>query len=1060
VRRKSSVSIDHAQQSAKPIETKPINIRPVNQQAGDPPVLLENPPQIDEPFAISQKFSKFAPDLPITFVASGTSAAGLEAGSGERTWKSQPPTGLMKSTQSPSMSFEQGSVDAINDKDDLRFPISSAAQCIRLAPLPYPGEEQHPIYPKRHQVARISDDCNVHSSSRSRRMPLSMHGKVMSTPSDRLLAALPQNARKAWGTLPRNKVDLSYISPRWESLSRTRRRTLKVSIRRVRTQSYQQQFPGRISLREVLSRYLAARRVSKDRAIEYLSERETTDYLRSKGYDADHVFLWSRILSSTDANQMVSTFVATANDLSSSEILTLPTFLLMFMLRARSLSANSIRLLLDYIWKHYVGKFQGSKSLATTQTIGPQTGMILAVRLIRHARIAWPSVLAEIATIVTELIGRESEEAINLSHRQIQNFSHIYNRLLSLFALPTSLQPFLSASTQQRAQFCLIRKMTSFTPHLPVTREGFRALIKVQLARKKTEAERKWSQSQALSWPPWKEERLGIETDREVAGKVSRAAEFMAKMTEAGYSMLHWEKAARILAGWDTDGSPTILTRTLIRPGPITLTADVRQESKESHHDDHETWAARILATRIHKEAWACFTSYESSCCGIHAAAPYNAMLAKLLHVRKDTGQSDNKIASVVPGDCKESWPEPTSPHDFLYVPSSPPTIDEFFDLMTKRGLRPAKYVLVDLLDQAETLAVGMKYIDACKFQERTGDCLLGRVQLDASLIRAIVKYVPNGAIAAFVRLLGRMKSTQEITFALPTVCDSLEADSTPMRTAEPFQYAQSFVFALQPCYGPIWYALFHGMRLRLSLNGMKRQSLSILLNLVYKMDAIGVRLDFDAFQAIGLTLERILVSNHLVMTHQGQECNITVECVSLCKSLFAAMAYGGSVQSENDVAKSDSWLALKHSQLVHTPSAAVLHRTIRILGFAEDDASILTLLRWMHSWAPHLASVADELANSKQMIRLALTAVRYFVETSWRHDEFKEPVVLFSGLRPRQKELLMEAKAIIEQHADDWGGWPTDEQVCLYHDRNRKTAGRLRIRLGLPQELNYWRAK
>ena len=902
-------------------------------------------------------------------------------------------------------------------------------------------------------MARNSDDYKMDSSSSSDRIPLLMHRIVMPTSSDRLLNALSYSARQAWATGPRKKVDLSYTSPhRWESLSRVRRRALKEPIWWVvSTPSTHHQLVGRLSLSKVFSEYLAARRVCKDRAVEYLFEAKTMGYLQSKGYDAHHVFLWSRILSSSDANQMVLAFISAANSLPSPESPSLPTFLLMLILRTKSLNAHSVHLLLDYIWEHYVGILQGSKSPTTGRTIGLQTSMIMAVRLVRHARMVWPTALEEIATVFTKLIGRESEGAISLSRQQIQNLSHIYNRLLSLFALPTSLRPFISAATQQRAQFRLIRKMTSFKPHLPVTREGFRALIKVQLARKKTEQERKWSQSQALSWPPWKEERLGIENDSEAAGKDSRAAGFMVKMTEAGYSMLHWEKAARILAGWDTDGSPTIQTRTLIRPGLITLTADVRQDLKEVDYDDRETWAARIFATRTHKEAWACFTSYEKSCFGNHAAAPYNAMLAKLLHVRNEIAQPDDRTASVVPGDCRESWPEPTSPHDFLYVPSSPPTSDEFFDLMTSRGFRPASCVLVDLLDKAESLAVGMKYIDACKFPGRTGDCLLGRLQVDASLMRAIVAMIPNGVIAAFVRLLGRMNCSQETTFTLPIVCESQEADSTPERIAEPFRYAQSFVFALQPCSRPIWYALFQGLRFRLSLNGFKRQSLAIILNQVYKMDAIGVRLDFDGFKDIGLMLERILVSKHLVMIYQGQECDIAVECVSLCKSLFAATTYGVSVKSKSGVANSESWLASKHTQLIHTPTAAVLHRTIRILGMAEDDASILTLLRWMHSCVFQLALVTDELANSKRMIRQALTAVRYFVEKSWRHDEFREPAILISELGPGQKGLLLEAKAIVEQHPDEWGEWPTDEELYLYHDRNRKAAGRLRIRLGLP---------
>jgi hypothetical protein len=936
-------------------------------------------------------------------------------------------------------------------------PHTPGDQHVPTTPLLGSWEAQQSIHFKSGHATRDHKNYKMDSSSSSDRMSFLMHRIVMPTSSDRLLEALSDNARQAWATRPCQTVDLSYTSPRqWESLSRVRRRALRGSIRWVvATPSTHHQLDWRPSLSKVLSEYLTARRVCGEQAADYLLETRTMGYLQSKGYDGHHVLLWSRILSTSDANEMVSAFVSAANSLPSPDTPPLPTFLLMLILRTKSLNANSLRLLLDYIWKHYVGAPQGSKSSTTTRTTGPQTGMIMAVRLVRHARMVWPAALEEIATIATNLIGRESEGTISLRRQQIQNLSHIYNRLLSLFALPTSLRPFVSATTQQRAQFCLIRKMTNFKPHLPVTREGFRALTKVQLARKKTEQERKWSQSQALSWPPWKEERLGIENDSEVAGKDSRAAEFMVKMTEAGYSMLHWEKAARIFSGWDTDGSPTIQTRTLIKPGLITLMADARQELKEANHDNHETWAARILATRTHKEAWACFTSYEKSWCGMHGAAPYNAMLAKLLHIRNEIAQPDNRTASVVPGDCRESWPEPTSPHDFLYVPSNPPMSDEFFDLMTSRGFRPPSYILVDMLDKAESLAVGIKYIDACKFPGGTGDCLLGRVQMNASLMRAMLKFISHGVMAAFVRLLGRMSLTQDITFTLPTVYDSQKANPTPEHVAEPFRYAQSLVFALQPCSRPVWYALFQGLRFRLSLNGFKRQSLAIILDQVFKMDAIGVRLDFDGFKDIGLMLERILVSKYLVMIYQGQECNIAVECVSLCKSVFAAMAYGVSVTSKSDGANSESWLASKHTQLIHSPTAAVLHRMIRILGMAEDETSILALLRWMHTWAFQLTLVTDELANSKRMIRQALTAVRYFVEKSWRHDEFREPAMLICELGPGQKDLWLEARAIVEQHPDEWGEWPTDEELYRYHDRNRNSARRLRVRLGLSEDLS-----
>lgn len=1138
MRRSHVTSIGHAQQKSEPVKSQGVE---------HPPVLNDNPPQADNAYRISQKFSKFAPGLPAIYPTAGTSTAVLRDVSKEGKWKLQPPMGPIGSTNPLSVGSTQSTGGAIRDGDGLRVTrYMSAARHARPASLPNqwkdrPGEmpngtirsisiDRPPFPPasssESERVAKanpahqggkelaydledpcahlaklvryacgsaISDSCEkpflAHSfgnleaerqvnlkrvseartgsayswelSSRSGRTRFQMHRKPMPTPSDRLLAALPFEARKAVAPPRCKKLDLSHVAPRrWENVSRRLgvSRGLRAIKKVVWIRSSHNQPAAQISLCVLLSRYLVARHVSEDRALAYLAETKTTDYLRSKGYNADHVIVWARILLSSDANQAVLKFVAVANDLSSSGSPSLPTFLLMFILRARSLKATSLRLLLDYLWKHYVAEVQGSTFSATARTIGQQTAMIMTVRLVRHARIVWPSALEEIAAIATKLIGRESEGTISLGRQHIQSLSHLYNRLLMLFAMPTSLRPFLSAATQQRAQFCLVRKMTGFKPHLPLTREGFRALTKVQLAHKKTEPEKQWSQSKALSWPPWKEELLGIDADSEDAGKNSRAAHILFKSTEAGYSRLDWEDTARILAGWDTDGSPTIQTRALLNQGPIVRTADVRHESKQSHHTEHKTWAARILATRTSKEAWACFTSYERSSRGIHAIEPYNAMFARLLHVRKEDYNQDNETTSVVPGDCKETWPEPTSPHDFLYVPTGPPTVTEFFDMMIKRGLRPRKHLLTELLDKAETLAEGVKYINASTLRQQERDGLLGNTGENARHVRTSMSTVAGRVIAAFVRVLCRTQGTREVNFALPTVCGSQETNSKQRRAADPFYYAQSFVSALQPSYKPIWYALFQRLNRRMSIPQVVRRSWAFLLDqVVGDMDALGFELDFDGFKDVGEILEKILLSNRLIMMRQGQECDNKVECVSLCKSVFNAMAYGGSINSKGDIAKPDPWLPLGHTSLapnrtnlIHIPTPAVLHRTIRILGMAEDIASIITLLRWMHCSAPELASVADELANSKKLIRNVITAVRYFIEKSWRNDDSNELAVLKDEWQPGQKELLSEAKAIIEQHQDDWGEWPTDEELYRYHYVNRKKARWLRESLGL----------
>lgn len=910
---------------------------------------------------------------------------------------------------------------------------------------------------------RLKNNYRGRSPSKSQPMRFLLYRSHKSTPSERLLAALPFRTRQVLAPPGWTKADLSHVAIRqWENVRRGRRGRRLVKGPCVANQIPESQLSRRskrrISLCAILFRYMTERFTSEERARSKLHEKETREYLHLKGYSAEDVVSWNHILLSSDADRMVSEMVARDNAISSSYGQPLPTFLLMLILRARSLKATSLRLLLTYISKNLVGQLPGPEAQTTPRTTSEQTAMTLVVRLLRHARLVWPHGLEEIAVIATKLIDRKVEGTVNLSRQHIQLFSHLYNRLLTLFAKTTSLDPFLSVAIQQRSQFCLIRKMTKFKPHLPVTREGFRALTNVQLAHKKTEEERIWALSKALSWPPWKEELLGIEAGSEDSGRKSRAVEVLSRMTEAGYSHLPLEQIGRIFAGWDTDGSPTIQTRTFLSQGPLVQSGDVAAKGKNSDY-----WATRILATRTIKEAWGCFTSYEKSSSEHHNMAPYNAMFARLLHAKETYSDPNEEISTmlVVPGDGKETWPEPTSPHDFLYVPSNPPSVKELFEMMIGRGLKLGVYLLTELLDKAETLAEGVKYINAGRLSQPERHALLGNSQQDADHLRATMEAVDDRLLAAFVGLLCRAEATVEISFALPNISNPSGVVSRGVLTTDPFLYAQSLVSAIQPSYRPTWYALFHGLDRRIikaQPQGLQRLWVS-LIDRLQEMDALGIDLDFGVFIDIGRILENFLVASRDIITLRVDELpsDPKLRCVSICKSVFNAMAYGGPIKSKEAFAQSTTWLPLGLSSQTHDrvhlidiPRPAILHRTIRILGMGQDSESILHLLRWMHCVAPELASVANEIANSNRMTRSAMIAVRYFIEKSWQDEDFNHRAALRGEWEPGQEELLLEAKTIIEQHPDDWGGWAKDEELYLYHDMNRKKGKRLRESVGM----------
>src|SRR5947207_8058093 len=342
---------------------------------------------------------------------------------------------------------------------------------------------------------------------------------------------------------------------------------------------------------------------------------------------------------------------------------------------------------------------------------------------------------------MVQLIGPNGRDTLPMQPERAQRLCHIYNRILTLLSLPASANPFRAVAIQQQAQFRLLRKMNEFHPKLLVTREGFRALAKVQVAHKKTNAERRWARFKALSWPPWKENKSGVDAESSSAGSLSRAIEVLSRMVESGYNTLTWEKQAQVLAGWDTDRSPTIQRRKLLdRPPLIRSIASLDDGLLVDPDRDHEIWAARISATRTVKEAWACFCSFEKNCPtdGLHFSrptperlAPWHAMFERLFYSGKEI-PGDH----IDPGDGKETYPEPISPHDFLYVPTEPPSVSDLFNRMVAKGLNPAGRLLADLVDHAPTVAEAFKYICQSQLTEIKKDVLTHAEKYHPAYIR------------------------------------------------------------------------------------------------------------------------------------------------------------------------------------------------------------------------------------------------------------------------------------------------------------------------------------
>ena len=864
-----------------------------------------------------------------------------------------------------------------------------------------------------------------------------------STPSARLLSAL--QAAGFFGLIPRylrNKADLSFFDVRTLEERPTKTRWSGAA-------EFSQTGDGKAlsdGLAAYITHVLASPPSSIDDALprdpingEALSKVYTPEYLKilhEKGHEVEDVMTWSWIVTSKSADRAVKRLFAISSHLSNVGRTPVPLFIFLLILRSRNISATGLKLLMNMLWTRApIPGVHHPPSLHQIQ-VSEQSAVILIVRLIRHARKAWPEAFPEIVSLMTQLIGHSDRGTLPMKPERAQRLCHIHNRILTLLSLPTSANPFRAVAIQQQAQFRLLRRMNQFEPQLPVTREGFRALAKVQVAHKKTDKERRWARFKALGWPPWKDDKSGIDADSGSIGSMSRAVDVLSRMGESGYNSLIWEKQARVLAGWDTDRSPTIQRRKLVERPPLIRSITSLDAGISADPDrEHEIWAARISATRTVKEAWACFCSFEKQCASDgfdplrqtpSRLAPWHAMFERLFYAARDI-PGDH----VDPGDGKETYPEPTSPRDFLYVPSEPPSVGELFNKMTTKGLRPAGRLLADLIDHSSTIPEGFKYVSQSLLTEIKRDVLMNAEKYHPAYIRETISGIPNFLLAAFVRLLTRARSL-ELELYRPTSAASLSirrSGSSGRIRVTPNVYAAQLVAISETPYLPTWHALFAGLLRQLRKSTSKKYSQ---YNHVYRiwismqdllraMTDAGINVDISCLQVIYQISEKVMIcSPHLGITpgissakHITDAANLTV------KRLFHNIVAG------HQDPPSTSWLPLSTEVgLLTVPSPANLPGLVRVLGIAGDIDGILHLLRWMSRFADELEAVSKEVSNGQRMFRRTIIAMRVFLERSWAEPGPGSWVFVSPPLR--------EAQQLIQQH-QRWGGWPTDREVQDY---------------------------
>lgn len=686
-----------------------------------------------------------------------------------------------------------------------------------------------------------------------------------------------------------------------------------------------------------------------DDALLNLLNKDNTRFLNRRGWDITDLMNWTWVLTSKTTERAATRLLAVANQgfTKARGGRSIPQFVFTFLLRRRDPSAEALRSLLIYAWdlmdksESLLGPLPPLEKLANEaiqdegftiirivknpeddpRGMKESVFMIMVIRLLRSARKVWPEACDNIAALINRYLDglnfREGASQTSiLTSEDIAQLSYMYNTLLKLVSLPASIGPFQSAFHQQRAQFSLLRRMNEFKPPLIVDKKGYRAVVSMQLRHKKTLKEREWAQMKAKSWPPWKEDKLGIDADIGVEDGISRAMEALRRSWEAGYAPDDWDAISSILSGWDTDGSPTIQTRAI-------RAVHVPHERRTK---DAQIWVARIRATRTLDEAWSCFLSFkDQESTAVGAFYVYHQMFEKIVQDAKRPSAGDANSSSrnppeeqpPLPGDGLEVLAAPESPREAVYVRKSPPTIDEFVKMMAKDKIKPAGRLLSTMLRNAPTIESGLQHLEASSLPNKHVLVLSDDETPSTSGAQAALESIPPHIFSAFIRLLTRFAPTmpdkhQPDKFALIQTglvlesmmektkslqLDLLQSPSGSEQSLEvaplprpivinPLLKAIQLVLARKPRYRPAWYNLLRALSApRVVTDVFSRfvdqdyqdiKTWQMSCHLLNEMLEIDLTLDLEGFRILCCGLEKaIFASERLSRNPRTRRGNI-----------------------------------------------------------------------------------------------------------------------------------------------------------------------------------------
>jgi hypothetical protein len=834
-----------------------------------------------------------------------------------------------------------------------------------------------------------------------------------------VLDALTASAQSHYSNPATGKVDLSYRSQHLAKAGQPQQRGVELSAGK-RTEPPRQL----TTLHSILAGYLHHQLKLNESDSQHTFSVHEQSVLCDNGFASTSVASWATCLSAPSSLTAVSIF--------KSDEQTPPLFVLLLVLRRRVVSTFA----LGIIYRHINERVK-------SEPLPWYAIKLLSIRLLRHARKVWPESIPWVASLFTDQTGMFFENSLHtVTPQEMSDITSFSNTLLLLLSLPSNITPILGAISQEKAQFKVLQFMASRTPAITVTRSGFRAISRTQLAHPKTAEEKEWAKLKGPSWPPWKDNRTAMDEDKSYEFGASRAAKIFHRMYEAGYRGQTWEAMAEVYTGWDTDLSPTIQTRT-----------SLPHVSSESRHQEYLTillWAGRVRTTRTRREAWACFLAYELS----NAPASnmvYLAMFEKLHSYTMERSPKqeslstlddelnpdedlDNMEAELLPGDMKEVLTDPTSPLHYVYLSEPVPTVQELFNRMYKRDVRPSNRLLAYLLEIAPTFETCVSLLEAAAddFDGGVGRLLYGQWSDDNT-----ADTTPNYLIAAFIKALcrfGRFGPSVRAPGHEPLFI-SPERHTHELRQSNSYymmEYAHALLYRYQPLYRPAWTTYMNkvsrsAIGATVHTNGkhtvQSRRTTSYVItwDLVECMEKIDLDVDDSIFQIVCRTTtsaaRAITTSN--VSEREAHQVSSTAS--PRLRSLFHRL-----VGANMDTTVFSTTTNHDESTTIppHIPGTAVLHGYVLALAALRDYEGLYSFSTWLTKHYVEVTARAKAHHSGNKWLHRTLVALRAAV-TGLLEEEG-------SGQHKASDEIVELIRGQIDT-VEEWGGWPGQRDVDLY---------------------------